>query len=132
MTTIDLTKTYGIDTKTYIDEIIRGDTYSRSITVTGLDLTNYIGRCHWLNVTWDTPGTTNDNVVFSSNNNIAPTDLDVPNLKGTYTITIPATESATLAPRTIIYGDLEINNGSGSIITVARFQTKVRGDSSRD
>ena len=132
---IDLTATYGIDCNTAIDEIIVGDIYQRRIKVKGLDVTNYIGRCHWLKRNWDSGVITASDIQFATNNNITPTDIGTEDGQpiGYFTITITPAESSTLTPTLnpntgIIYGDLQIDNGNGSILTVYRFQTTIRGE----
>ena len=126
---IDLTTTYGIDVRTYYDEVVQGDSYSRTIRVTGLDLTNYIGRCHWLDGTWDD---ISSNVVLNSNNNISVNNLDVPNSTGEYTILISNIETSTLNVGSFYYGDLELNDGNNNVITVIRIRIRVKGGATRD
>ncbi len=128
MVVTDLTAIYGIDCRTFDDEAIKGDDYTRIIKVTGLNLTDYIGRFYWLDNGWDQQSS---RVIISTNQNIAVTNLDAVNLSGEYEINITAEQTNSLIINKHYYGDLELNDGN-RVITACRIKLYLRGESSRD
>lgn len=127
----DITRETGIDSRTFTDELIKGTTYTRTINVrsNGINLSEYVGKMHWIDKGWDQQGAT---VVLSTDNNITPSNVNEDGTSANYIITIEPQETTERAINSFLYGDLQLDNGEGNKIIVCRIKVKIRGTAVRD